>query len=86
MESCYYQLGFHDCVSGCEGCINLDNSANNGLSDAIDFMEEIYAEITATQGISISRADFWAIGGRVGAEYGMENMPGNNQFVKGKLS
>ena len=39
-------IGFHDCVSGCDGCINLDNAANNGLSDAIDFVEELYTEIT----------------------------------------
>ena len=37
------------------GCINLDNAANNGLSDAIDFVEELYTEIT-------DRADLWAIG------------------------
>ena len=41
-------LGFHDCVSGCDGCINLDNAANNGLSDAIDLVEELYTEITDT--------------------------------------
>ena len=75
-------IGFHDCVSGCDGCINLDNAANNGLSDAIDFVEELYTEITDA-GISVSRADLWAIGGRAAAEFGMENMPGNSGWVKG---
>jgi len=76
------RLSFHDCVSGCDGCINLDNAANNGLSPAIDAMEEILTEITEA-GISVSRADLWAIGGRAAAEFGMENMPGNSGWVKG---
>ena len=75
-------VGFHDCVSGCDGCINLDNSANNGLSTAIDAMEDVYTEITEA-GISVSRADLWAIAGRAGAEFGMENMPGNSGWVRG---
>jgi len=79
------RLSFHDCVSGCDGCINLDNAANNGLSDAIDFVEELYTEITDA-GISVSRADLWAIGGRAAAEFGMENMPGNSGWVKGVSS
>ena len=78
----FQNLGFHDCVSGCDGCINLDNAANNGLSPAIDAMEEILTEITGA-GISVSRADLWAIGGRAAAEFGMENMPGNSGWVKG---
>ena len=83
LNSVFFQnLGFHDCVSGCDGCINLDNAANNGLSPAIDAMEEILTEITGA-GISVSRADLWAIGGRAAAEFGMENMPGNSGWVKG---
>ena len=45
-------------------------------------MEEILTEITGA-GISVSRADLWAIGGRAAAEFGMENMPGNSGWVKG---
>ena len=45
-------------------------------------MEELYTEITDA-GISVSRADLWAIGGRAAAEFGMENMPGNSGWVKG---
>ena len=81
----FQSVGFHDCVSGCDGCINLDNSANNGLSTAIDAMEEVYTEITEA-GISVSRADLWAIAGRAGAEYGMENMYGNSGWSKGVTS
>ena len=33
------RLTFHDCVGGCDGCINIDNPHNAGLQDAIDGME-----------------------------------------------
>ncbi len=26
---------FHDCVGGCDGCVNLDNASNDGLADVI---------------------------------------------------
>ena len=29
------RLTFHDCVGGCDGCINIDNPHNAGLQDAI---------------------------------------------------
>ena len=42
--------------------------------------------MTLDAGISVSRADLWAIGGRAAAEFGMENMPGNSGWVKGVSS
>lgn len=46
-------------------------------------MEYVYSNVTSVEGISVSRADLWAIAGRVGAEWGMEGMPGNTNFVTG---
>ena len=75
-------LGFHDCVSYCDGCINMDNGSNAGLQPGIDIMEDVYDSLVA-DGVTISRADLWAIGGRVGAEWGMEGMPGHINFTTG---
>lgn len=42
--------------------------------------------MTGTNGITINRADYWALAGRVGAEFGMPNMPGHVDFVSGQGS
>ena len=65
------RLTFHDCVGGCDGCINIDNPHNAGLQDAIDVVEDVY-QVVESDGIVVSRADLWAICGRAAAEYGME--------------
>ena len=62
----------------------MDNPSNAGLQPAIDLMEEVYSNLEA-DGIRTSRADLWAIGGRVGAEWGMEHMPGHYAFEKGDM-
>jgi len=36
-------IGFHDCVGGCNGCINFNNPDNNGLKPAVDTLNAIYA-------------------------------------------
>merc|ERR1711935_120359 len=73
------RLSFHDCVGGCDGCINIDNDSNAGLDDAIDIMEDVYTTVKA-DGIVITRADLWAIGGRAAADYGMEGMPNHKDY------
>ena len=67
-------IAFHDCVGSqdacdgtndescearCDGCINLDNASNNGLSAYMDWIEDIYNN----EGYSavVSRADFWQV-------------------------
>ena len=57
----------------------MDNGSNAGLQTAIDIMEDTYATVTA-DGIDISRADLWAIGGRAAADYGMEGMPNHRDY------
>ena len=79
-------VAFHDCVGGCNGCINLsNNSANAGLDDCVSALNTKYdTEVTFqrtnmyyiwycsrqsqplqvnTNGVVISRADYWAIAG-----------------------
>lgn len=52
---------FHDCVGdACDGCINLENSSNAGLSDVIDWLDSLYVGVYDSV---ISRADFWQLAG-----------------------
>ena len=66
-------------MGGCDGCINLENSHNAGLDLAIEIMENVYEDVEV-DGVVISRADVWAIGGRAAAEYGMVGMPGHQDW------
>ena len=36
------RLSFHDCVGGCDGCLNTDNEDNAGLAPLVAAYEEIY--------------------------------------------
>jgi len=55
------RLAFHDCVGGCNGCVNLENASNNGLGDLVASLDTLY---TANGYDSLlSRADFWALAG-----------------------
>ncbi|CAH1783712.1 unnamed protein product [Owenia fusiformis] len=53
------RLAFHDCVGGCDGCVNLANSDNAGLQIYINDLEPVYAPYANL----ISRADFWQLAG-----------------------
>ena len=39
-----YRLAFHDCIGGCDGCINLRQVANTGLAEIISQLEEVYLQ------------------------------------------
>jgi hypothetical protein len=58
-------LGFHDCVGGCNGCINFNNPDNNGLKSAADTLKNIYT-VNKFSGYGVSLADFWALAATVG--------------------
>ncbi|XP_013412179.1 putative ascorbate peroxidase [Lingula anatina] len=62
------RLGFHDCVGGCDGCINLNNPDNAGLDTTFNALNDLYARERIDQ--IMSRADFFALAGIVGAEVG----------------
>ena len=52
---------------------NLENESNNGLSDVIDFLENLYAgtiTTTATDNVQdlLSRADFWQLAANAATE------------------
>ena len=36
------RLAFHDCIDCCDGCLNLDEPQNGGLSGTIDSIDAVY--------------------------------------------
>ena len=61
------RLGFHDCVGGCDGCVDLRNADNNGLSVPIDALDPIVEKHEDKQ-LGFTRADIWALAALVGAD------------------
>ena len=53
------RIAFHDCVGGCDGCINRANSDNAGpMLDSLDVMDKIYEDQIKKK---MSRADFYIL-------------------------
>ena len=42
------RIGFHDCVGGCDGCLNVDNDSNAGLSGIVATLEDLYTDEVLT--------------------------------------
>ena len=53
------RLVFHDCVAGCDGCLNLTNPDNNGLGEIYQEVNMLYDSQFKDTGMS--RADFIAL-------------------------
>lgn len=61
----FIRLGFHDCIGGCDGCVDLTDPDNNGLDIPINSLNSI---VSKWKDDVISRADIWALATLVGAE------------------
>ncbi len=68
--------GFHDCVGGCNGCINFNNPDNNGLKPAVDALTKLYTE-NGYKDYGVSLADFFALAATVGVSL---SVMGSNKF------
>ncbi len=55
------RAAFHDCVTVCDGCINITDSSNAGLADVVDALEVLWTGYVAADYPDLTRADFWAI-------------------------
>merc|ERR1740128_1271050 len=55
------RLSFHDCVGGCDGCLNINNEDNAGLEATIAALDTVYTDNGYDS--VLSRADFWALAG-----------------------
>lgn len=61
----FLRLAFHDCVGGCDGCVDLTNPDNNGLLKPIEVLRPIADKYAGT---GVSRADIFALAAAVGAD------------------
>merc|ERR1712025_1500530 len=68
------RLSFHDCVGGCDGCINIENDSNNGLADLVAALDTVYLENGFNE--TLSRADHWAIMGIWAVQNTIDNANG----------
>lgn len=65
------RLNFHDCVGGCNGCLNVEDVENAGLADIIADLDSVYTENGYDS--VLSRADFWALGGMYSVDKAITN-------------
>jgi Peroxidase len=63
MEAKFVRLSFHDCVGGCDGCVDLSNPSNFGLHIPIDALEPVVQNV----GAYLTIGDVWALAGSVAA-------------------
>jgi len=65
------RLAFHDCVGGCDGCLNINNADNAGLEDVVASLDTVYTDNSYADW-GVSRADFWAYAGYCALETAVE--------------
>ena len=53
------RLVFHDCVGGCDGCVNINDPDNAGLQNIIERLDAAYTNRRNGFSSLMSRADFW---------------------------
>jgi Peroxidase len=63
MEAKFVRLSFHDCVGGCDGCVELSNPSNFGLNIPIEALEPVVQNV----GAFLTIGDVWALAGSVAA-------------------
>ena len=55
----FLRLSFHDCVGGCDGCVDLTDPDNKGLDFPIELLDQVVASLPPNS--FITRADVWAM-------------------------
>jgi Peroxidase len=65
----FIRLSFHDCVGGCDGCVDLANPSNFGLELPVDAL----APIVEHNKKFLTTGDVWALAGLVAAGKSQEN-------------
>jgi hypothetical protein len=69
-------LSFHDCVGGCDGCIDLTDPDNTGLGFAIHALNGVVDEFSDSEWLT--RADIWVLAGLTAAEVTQPTNNGGN--------
>jgi len=62
----FVRHGFHDCVGGCDGCVDMTNGDNAGLDIPIASLEPV-VNLYAHPGYGFTRADIWVLAALEGA-------------------
>lgn len=62
----FLRLVFHDCVGGCDGCVDLTDPDNAGLDHSISILEGIQQSL-GDQTV-LTRTDLWMLSGLVASE------------------
>merc|ERR1719209_2624530 len=70
------RLAFHDCVGGCDGCIDKDKPNNAGLEPFVKALEPTFKRYENI----LTRADFWALTSIFALK---KTVKINNQFCQG---
>jgi catalase (peroxidase I) len=68
----FIRLSFHDCVGGCDGCVDMANLDNTGLNLPIASLAPVVTKY-ATANTALTRADVWALAGLVAAQNSQGN-------------
>eukprot|EP00594_Rhizosolenia_setigera_P004248 CAMPEP_0178939192 /NCGR_PEP_ID=MMETSP0789-20121207/67_1 /TAXON_ID=3005 /ORGANISM="Rhizosolenia setigera, Strain CCMP 1694" /LENGTH=326 /DNA_ID=CAMNT_0020617993 /DNA_START=1075 /DNA_END=2052 /DNA_ORIENTATION=- len=76
----FVRLGFHDCVGGCDGCVNMDNGDNAGLDVAIDALTSVVNTYESDTGLS--RADIWALSAITATNFGLDRDGGSSTYFE----
>jgi Peroxidase len=61
------RLSFHDCVGGCDGCVDMSNLDNTGLDIPINTLQPIVTKYAQGANALLTRADVWALAGLTAA-------------------
>jgi len=59
LRALFLRLGFHDCVGGCNGCLNFNNPDNAGLQPGVDLLTSTFYSNGFDEIVSL--ADFFAL-------------------------
>ena len=59
MAATTVRLALHDCIDGCDGCLNFDVPQNAGLDELVDLLNIVYFENQLENILSLS--DFYAL-------------------------
>ncbi|CAB4063154.1 unnamed protein product [Lepeophtheirus salmonis] len=62
------RLVFHDCIDGCDACLNLKLPFNKNLDKPIRALEPLYRKYK----YFMSRADFWALASKAALDVGVD--------------
>ena len=61
------RLGFHSCIGGCHGCVDLQNNFNFGLESIVDLLAQMHSD----QFSYVSKADFFALAATIAVQRGV---------------